>query len=184
MSHSPFNPRQLPVSLLLVCALFGLLGCKPAEKRQPPNSAPPVEATQAITGSLPLVERLSGTVWAENQVVLYPEVSGRIAEVLVGNGESVTEGQDLVRLAGESAREQVRQAEAGLRIEEARLRQSKAALAEVEAQAKRIQSLSDRNLVTEVEPPPHSGNQPRPMSSWPKLAWSRLPPISRNVAMI
>lgn len=151
MTFFPVRQRQLTTSLLLVSLILGGAGCKPAEKRQPPNTAPPVEATQAITGSLPLVERLSGTVWAENQVVLFPEISGRIEAVLVENGESVIAGQDLVRLSGETAREQVRQAEAGLRIEEARLRQSTAALAEINASAKRIQSLSDRNLVTEVE---------------------------------
>ncbi len=143
--------RQLATSLILVFALFGFFGCKAEKKRNARNSSPPVEATQAKSGSLPLVERLSGTVWAENQVVLYPEISGRISAVLVSNGQSVTSGQALVRLSDESAREQVRQAEAGLRIEEARLRQSTASLAEVAAQAKRIQSLSDRNLVTEVE---------------------------------
>lgn len=135
----------------MISALLSLLGCKAEKKSGAHNTSPPVEATQARSGSLPLVERLSGTVWAENQVVLYPEISGRIAEVLVSNGQNVTSGQPLVRLSDEFAREQVRQAEAGLRIEEARLRQSTAALAEVEAQARRIQSLSDRNLVTEVE---------------------------------
>ena len=151
VSITQFSSRQLAASLSLLFALFGLLGCKAEKKASARNSSPPVEATQAKSGSLPLVERLSGTVWAENQVVLYSEISGRIAEVLVSNGQSVTSGQALVRLSDESAREQVRQAEAGLRIEEARLRQSTAAFAEVEAQSKRIKSLSDRNLVTEVE---------------------------------
>ena len=151
MSLAQSYPRQLASCFLLVGALFGLLGCKAEIKPGARNSSPPVEATQTKSGSLTLVERLSGTVWAENQVGLYPEISGRIAEVMVSNGQTVSSGQALVRLSDESASEQVRQAEAGLRIEEARLRQSTAALAEVEAQSKRIKSLSDRNLVTDVE---------------------------------
>lgn len=129
-----------------------LLGaCSREADRRPAVTAPPVEAVQARIGSLPLVERLSGTVWAENQVILYPEITGRIAEVFVANGDEVAVGDPLVRLLGESANEQVRQAEAGLRIEEARLRQANAALAEVEAQFGRISALGDRNLVSEVE---------------------------------
>lgn len=146
---SRLHPFFTPVAAVFL--LVGLLGCQPKKTRPDTHTAPPVEATQARTGSLPLVERLSGTVWAENQVILYPEISGRIAEVLVSNGDSVTAGQPLVKLTNDSALEQVRQADAGLRIQEARLRQAKAALGEVDAQAKRIQSLSDRNLVTEVE---------------------------------
>lgn len=161
--------------------MLGLVGCKPTKTRPAKNTAPPVEATQARTGSLPLVERLSGTVWAENQIILYPEVSGRIAEVFVDNGQNVTAGQPLVRLSDESAREQVRQAEAGLRIEEARLRQSNAALAEVEAQANRIQSLSDRNLVTEVELETISA-QRESAAADVELAQARVEQASSNLA--
>jgi HlyD family secretion protein len=103
------------------------------------------------TGSLPLVERLSGTVRAENQVALYPEIAGRIAEVLVEDGQSVEAGQPLVRLSDRTMQEQVNQAAAGLRIAEARLWQAQAAQAEVTAQEKRIRSLGARNLVTDVE---------------------------------
>jgi HlyD family secretion protein len=138
-----------PCALLLL--ILGFAGCKPAAPTDTGHTAPPVEATQTRTGSLPLTERLSGTVWAENQVALYPETTGRIAEVLVDNGQSVAAGQPLVRLSDRTASEQVRQAEAGQRIAEARLRQAEAAQAEVAAQEKRIRSLGDRNLVTEAE---------------------------------
>lgn len=114
-------------------------------------TAPPVEALQARFGGLPLVERLSGTVRAENQVLLYPEVSGRIAAVHVQDGDAVTQGQVLVELAGDQFREQVRQAEAGLRIGQARVRQAQARLAELQAQSKRTQSLGARELVSALE---------------------------------
>ncbi|WP_221029311.1 efflux RND transporter periplasmic adaptor subunit [Actomonas aquatica] len=114
-------------------------------------SAPPVEATQARRGSLPLVERLSGTIRADNQVVLYPEVSGRIDEVLVDDGDHVNVGDILVRINDDQVREQVRQAEAGHRISAARLRQARARLAEAAAQANRSQALNERNLVSDLE---------------------------------
>lgn len=149
----PFPSPAVRFSLFtLLCLLaLGLGACKPAAHQDGAHTAPPVEAVPTRTGSLPLVERLSGTVWAENQVALYPEISGRIATVLVDNGQTVTAGQPLANLTDRTANEQVRQAEAGLRIAEARLWQAQAAQAEVSAQEKRIRSLGDRNLVTDVE---------------------------------
>jgi len=114
-------------------------------------AAPPVEVVQARRGSLPLSERISGTVRADNQVVLYPEFTGRIAEVFVDNGDTVRAGQPLVRINDEQVREQVRQAEAGHRISQARLRQAEARFAEMDAQARRSQSLNQQNLVSDLE---------------------------------
>lgn len=113
-------------------------------------AAPPVEAVQARVGALPLAERLSGTVWAENQVALFPEINGRIARVLVQNGETVVRGQPLVELQDDTYREQVRQAEAGHRIAQARVRQAQARLSELQAQAGRLRTLGER-LVSELE---------------------------------
>ncbi|MCC5022743.1 MAG: efflux RND transporter periplasmic adaptor subunit [Candidatus Synoicihabitans palmerolidicus] len=97
------------------------------------TSAPPVEIVQAHRGGLPLVERLSGTIRADNQVILYPEVSGRIDQVLVENGDTVTVDQPLVRINDNQVREQMRQSEAGHRIAAARLRQAQARLSEADA---------------------------------------------------
>lgn len=129
-----------------------LSGCGDAEDVATSGStSPAVEAVPARYGSLPLVERLSGTVRADNQVVIYPEFSGRIAEVLVENGDTVTTGQSLARIDDTQIREQVRQAEAGHRIAQARLRQAEARLAEADAQARRSRELNERNLVSDLE---------------------------------
>jgi RND family efflux transporter MFP subunit len=149
VSSSQRSPRT--ASSFLALALLGLVACQPAERAGAPVTAPPVEAVPARTGSLPLVERLSGTVFAENQVALYAEVSGRVAEIFVNNGDTVAAGTPLLRLQDDSAREQVRQAEASLRIEEARMRQAQTRLAEIDAQTRRIAALGDRNLVSDVE---------------------------------
>ncbi len=147
-SHGPRAARALFVAATAL--LFG--ACSPsAPVAEADPAAPPVEAVQARRGSLPLVERLSGTVRADNQVVLYPEVSGRIDEVLVDDGDRVAAGDILVRINDDQMREQVRQAEAGHRISAARLRQARARLAETEAQARRTRELNERDLVSDLE---------------------------------
>ncbi len=141
---------RAPVWLSLGVLLLGT-GCSALKEEAGAPAAPPVEALPARSGTLPLVERLSGTVRAENQVALFPQISGRVAEVLAGDGQRVEAGALLVRLQDDAIREQVRQAEAGLRIEQARLRQARAALGEIEAQERRMKTLGERNLVSEVE---------------------------------
>lgn len=138
---------------LIVAGALALGACGSDERQFGGDdvAAPPVEAVEARFGGLPLVERLSGTVWAENQIALYPEISGRITAVHVESGAEVERGEILVELDDQQYREQLRQAQAGFRINEARVRQAKAQLAELEAQARRTRSLGDQALVSEVE---------------------------------
>ncbi|NIT57320.1 MAG: efflux RND transporter periplasmic adaptor subunit, partial [Aliifodinibius sp.] len=115
------------------------------------STIPSVEAVKSRYGALPLSERLSGTVYAKNQVSLYPEISGKIAAVHVENGESVEKGDPIVSLQDNQYREQVQQARANLRINEARLKQARARYNELEAQYKRTKKLSDQQLSSELE---------------------------------
>ena len=135
---------------------MGFIACAACSRNstsdaKPEVIAPPVEAVQARLGSLPLVQRLSGTVLAENQVVLFAETDGRVIAVHVQNGANVKRGDALLELQDDSLREQVRQAEAGHRINEARVRQAEASLAELAAQVRRTKELGKQALVTELE---------------------------------
>lgn len=142
------------ILLILPLALF-LTACAAEEEedgRRGDNSyVPTVEVIETITGSLPLEERLTGIVRAENQTEVYPELSSVVTEVLVNSGDAVTEGQPLVRLRDREAREQLRQAQAGLDIAEARVQQARAEVRRLEARLSRMESLSGRNLESELE---------------------------------
>lgn len=115
------------------------------------ENIPAVEAVQARYGSLPLSERLSGTVIAQNQVQLYPEISGRISEVVVQTGDKVSKGDPLLRIQDTQYREQVEQAEANLKITKAQLKQAESGLNELTAQYKRTLSLFEKELSSELE---------------------------------
>lgn len=115
------------------------------------ENIPAVEAVQARYGSLPLSERLSGTVIARNQVQLYPEISGRISEVVVRTGDKVSEGDPLLRIQDRQYREQVEQAEASVRINKAQLKQAESRLNELTAEYKRTKSLFDKELSSDLE---------------------------------
>jgi RND family efflux transporter MFP subunit len=156
MIHLHIKPVSLRAAAAFLTALV-FLSCSGSESSGDRNNfgqnatIPAVEAVEARYGSLPLSERLSGTVVANNQVELYPEISGQITEVLVQNGEKVQEGQALARIDDRQYREQLQQAEASLRIEQARLKQAEARLNELEARYRRTKALAERNLSSELE---------------------------------
>jgi len=150
-------PSGLLLSAVFIAASLLWAGCSSTEGENNQNSdssvgnIPAVEAVKAQYGSLPLSERLSGTVIAKNQVELFPEISGRIAEVLVQNGEKVEKGEPLVRIENSQYREQVQQAQSALKVNQAQLKQAQANLKEIEAQYNRTKTLAEKGLTSKQE---------------------------------
>jgi multidrug efflux pump subunit AcrA (membrane-fusion protein) len=125
-----------------------LSACFSAEdggRNQDEQTIPAVEAVQVRSGTLPLEERLAGSVVARNQTEIYAEVSARIVEVLASDGDRVEAGTPLVRLRATEFEEQLLQAEAGLRVAEARVKQAEASSTRAQATLKRMQTIVERN---------------------------------------
>lgn len=143
-------------SFTLLALSFSILAVACSGEVEMQNSGdntvtPSVEAVQAQFGSLPLQERLSGTVRAQKQVEIYPRITAPIEEVFKQDGDQVEEGDPLVRLRDREYSERVRQAEAEKRINQARVKQAEAALNEAQSQLRRQQILADRELSSEIE---------------------------------
>lgn len=139
---------------ILVGAAIISGGCSSStsEETQGRNMVTPaVEAIEARFGSLPLEDRISGTVIADNQVDIYAEANGIVEQVLVQNGDRVTRGQALLRIRDTELRERIKQSQAGLEIAKARQEQAEANLAQLQSQYDRAKSLADRNLSSQAE---------------------------------
>jgi len=121
------------------------------QQRNQSGVIPSVEAVQARYGSLPLVERFSGNVRSENQVSLYPEISGVIQEVYVQNGDFVEQGQPIVKLSTGILEKQLQQAEANLKISNAQLKQAQAQFNEVQSEYRRVKQLEEKDLTSQAE---------------------------------
>lgn len=152
--------RLLPSSharfaLLVVATCWSVVSCggdasgEGDDRRGGP--APLVEALPARHGGLPLEERLSGIVRAQNQVTIRPEIEAPIVEVLVRTGDRVEAGQPLVRLQEDTPRDQLRQSEAAVRLAEASAAEARARVAELEAQAARNESLAKEELISSLD---------------------------------
>jgi RND family efflux transporter MFP subunit len=109
-------------------ALLTLVGCgcnreTPASAAQPkPASTPrPVRVVAAAQEAVPRTVVASGTLAAEDQVVLGVKVAGRLSELAVDLGTRVRKGQTLARIDPGDYRLRVEQAVAALQQARARL---------------------------------------------------------------
>ena len=152
--------RRIQTITLILILLWGFIGCSSSSKDQGSSLAkdnaatvpiPAVEAVQARYGRLPLIERLSGTVRAENQIAIHPDISAPITNVGVQNGDRVSKGQVLLRLREDEYQKQYDAAMAQLRLTEARVDQAKAAMEQVRSQYSRTLKLSKKQMTSNLE---------------------------------
>ena len=137
-----------------LAALLGiavLSGCSGTGATRAERPSPLVEAVAARAGTLPLEDTVSGVVRARDQVTVRPEIAGTVVEVTVESGAAVDRGQALVRLDDAELRDQLRQAEAGVRLAEAAAAEVRARVAEVEARVGRTRALAREALVSAQE---------------------------------
>lgn len=119
--------RQTNTLLLLVTVSLAGAGCRsdPSAARAASGKqggAPrEVRVVRAEQGALPRAVTVSGTLAAEEQVVLGMKVSGRVSEILVDLGSRVAKGQPLARLDPTDFRLRVQQAEGALQQARSRL---------------------------------------------------------------
>ncbi|HKJ46537.1 MAG TPA: efflux RND transporter periplasmic adaptor subunit [Balneolales bacterium] len=112
---------------------------------------PAVESVQAHYGSLPLKERLTGIVVADNHVSIFPEVNAPVTRVLVNDGDKVKKNEPLVRLRNLDYRKQLDQAKAQYNMAQARVQQAQASLSQIESQYKRTKILGEQKMVSAQE---------------------------------
>lgn len=93
----------------------------------------------------------SGTLIYESQITLASEVVGRVKEVLVKEGESVKEGQLLLRLDPETSRAEIAQIQASRRVAELNINRQQVNSDAQAAKQKRYEGLRAQGMVEAVK---------------------------------
>jgi HlyD family secretion protein len=121
--------RRWWIVVVLVVLLIGVgaslamrsRGRSAAQPTDPAPPAVPVEVTRVTSGSVMRTIEVSGTVVPVRSAEVQPKISGRVARVLVQDGDRVASGQVLVEVDAADQRGDLRQAEAAVAAAEARL---------------------------------------------------------------
>jgi RND family efflux transporter MFP subunit len=146
----------LPLALLLAVAVAMLAGCARFGRRgqtgqNEGQKGIPVEVAPAEEGTMTEAVTVTGTIKAARETGVGAQTSGRVAEVLVREGDSVKAGQVLITLNAAEARSQVRQAEAGVRGARARLESARRRLEVLEEGARPEERAIARNQLAQAE---------------------------------
>lgn len=131
-----------------------LFSCSPNPNNQGPGGGPgnfrgggqptSVEVVPVETGTISDQIRSYGNIQAQDIVIITPQISDRVTEVLVDLGDDVTRGQVMARIRDVSFRDAVEQAEA-------QIRQARSAMERDSTQFARQQNLYERNLISQSE---------------------------------
>jgi RND family efflux transporter MFP subunit len=137
--------------LVIVVALLAILGSGGyyALLGQAPTVATAIaEAPAATAGALPVLEA-AGYITARRKATVSSKITGRLAEVLIEEGESVAAGQVLARLDDVDAKAALELAQARLTAARAQLGQIDAQLGQARRDARRQQELREKRLNSE-----------------------------------
>jgi RND family efflux transporter MFP subunit len=118
-----FRSLALATTLGVVLCLTACGGDRPARAAKPEPAAPArqVRVVAAVSGALPRVVTVTGTLGAEEEAVLGMKVPGRLAQIPADLGSRVSRGQPLARLVSIDFELRVKQAEAALEQARSRL---------------------------------------------------------------
>jgi HlyD family secretion protein len=120
---------------------------EPAAQSQTPPPAPPAAATSKAAGSL----AASGYVVARRKATVAAEITGKVVEVFIDEGMTVTEGQVVARLDSVLAEKDYELAKSRVETADAAVAAISADLEDATRIMTRTQTLSQKNFATEAE---------------------------------
>jgi len=152
------HPRRSLLSLITICLAFSL-GCGSQEQdtTSTPNSADqtatkaPVKVAVAARGSVQSWISLTGTLRPIRESRVGAKVAGRVAQVLVDEGDAVSEGEALFVLDQSDFLLAKNQAEHSRQAAEANLNAAKINLANASREFERLRGLRTSNAVSQRE---------------------------------
>lgn len=130
-----------PIAVLL----FLLFGCERASTPSAnPAPAIPILGVMPTTSDISLELETIGTLRAIATIPIYPEMEGRLQEVLIAEGQWVKTGTPLFKIDDQNYILKMNEAKAQIAIDEA-------AFAEAERKLGRYNRLRDRSIISESE---------------------------------
>jgi len=110
-----------------------------------------VETAKAKLKTITQIVSASGKIQPEVEVILRPEVSGEIIELPIKEGDYVKKGDLLVRIKPDIYQARIKETNASLLTQKARMEQARASLLEAESVFNQNKKLYDSGAISETE---------------------------------
>ena len=138
--------------LILLWRIFSLIF--PGDSDQSAKSARPpvaVEVDSVSYGEIREIGQFTGTVLPQYQYIVAPKVSGRIIEIRKRIGDWVKAGELVARIDDAEYQQEVREAEANLKIAQASLAESRSQFELAGQEKNRVESLQSKGIASPAE---------------------------------
>ncbi|MBN1347345.1 MAG: efflux RND transporter periplasmic adaptor subunit [Phycisphaerae bacterium] len=142
--------RVVPITIVLA-AIAAAAGLTAWFNRSKPVVVRTVLIEESTSGGDKTLLNASGYVTARRQATVSSKVTGKVVETLVEEGMKVEAGQVLARIDSSNVERNLRLAEAQLESTRAALGETKASQVQAERELQRISRLATRNAATRVE---------------------------------
>ncbi len=152
--------KKRTIYIIVILAVVVLLGLVIMRKKGVIGKDNTLKVSVEKVAKRTIIETVTanGQIQPELEVIITPDVSGEIVELMVKEGDNVTKGQLLAKIDPELYQSNLEQNEAALNTQRANLSNAKARKAQAEAQFikseseyKRIKMLYDKGTVSTVE---------------------------------
>lgn len=139
--------KRNPITIILIALGIIILGLFIARKAEWIGSEDAIPVTLAKAARRTIVERVtaSGTIQPETEVKISPEVPGEIIELNIKEGDSVNQGQLLVKIRPDNFESAVTRSQATFNQQRANLAQAEARAASAQAQLLQAEAAYKRN---------------------------------------
>ncbi|WP_252226383.1 efflux RND transporter periplasmic adaptor subunit [Caldicoprobacter algeriensis] len=135
----------LLAGLVSDCTALGGLGKKPQDDHQEVDSQKvPVEVATARVDTIQNIREFSGVLKPINEVMVIPQMPGKVSKVHVKVGQQVKEGDVLIELEAGDVEQQIAQAQAAYEASKASVELSRRKLQDLESQKNRLQAEIDK----------------------------------------
>ncbi len=84
-----------PLAIILILSILAILGCQPKIEKKETQENIPVKITKIKLEELNEVLEYVGNIKAQEEVMVYPKVSGKIIEKIKKDGEEIDKGQPI-----------------------------------------------------------------------------------------
>jgi len=146
------------IFIIIILALFGLLGWKVYQKVSASSEGPgimpgpppvAIEAKRVRKATVRDISLFTGTLYPRSQYIVAPKVGGRLEKLLVNIGDRVRRGQLIALLEDEEYQRQVDQAKAELEVAEAKIEESRSSLDIANRELERLSTLRRSNITSQ-----------------------------------